>query len=361
MAELTNIIQTMQAGNQLMYPGGQNYNNTDQLIGIGGFASWGASLLNTKWAYAQRTLGTDDAGGYLIGQFPVQALLDYRFGFMPYMVSLKYLVVNSHTADGANDNVVFFGFGGWGPTPAAEADLWGIGFWSKNGGNWNRIIQDATTTHVDADTGISSDGVARELEIQVDGRDHTVRFYIDGTQVGTTFTFSSPTLLGELAATSQDDGWPNVCLEIWSDGATGSGQGRAYWLAGTRDAGLTLLSGTADGDVGPSKPTETLVLAGASFADVSGSAFVAAPSGLAHYLTQWQITLATDTGFASPVQDVVSNTSLLELRHTGLSPSTNYIARVRYIDTGIGVSEWSDAIAVNTVATDPSTGWGGCP
>jgi hypothetical protein len=360
MAEMTNIIQMMTAGNQLLYPG-IGYNTTDQLVGGGATVSWGASLLNTKWAYALRSTANDDGGGYLVGQFPVQAFLDYRLGFIPYVVSLKYLVVNNHTAEGTDDAVVFMGFGGWAPSPAAKADLWGVGFYSDNGGNWYRIIQDASTTHVDADTGVSADGVARELEIQIDGRDHTVRFFIDGVQVGTDFTFSSPTLLGELAATSTDEGWPNVGVQVWNNGGTGSGVGKIYWIAGTRDAGLTLRTGTPDGDVGPSKPTETLDLAGATFADVSGSAFVAAPSGLSHFMTQWQVTLATDTGFNSPVQEIVTNTHLTAVRHTGLTASTNYIARVRYIDAGFGISAWSDAINVNTVATDPSTGWGACP
>jgi hypothetical protein len=362
MAELKTIIQQMQAGNQLKYPG-MDPNATDQLTGIGGFTSFGFSRLNTKWAYAQRTTASDDAGGYCIGQFPVHPFLDDRFGNMNHVVTLKYLVCNDYTAYGANDdNVVFMGFGGWEPTLAAEANLWGIGFTSKNGGNWRTVIRDATTTHRDADSGISADGVARQLEIQLDARTHAVRFLIDGSQIGTDFEFTDVVVLGRLGERyTSDPGFPLVHLQIWTDGGTGSGTGRALWIAGTRDDGLTIQTGTADGDVGPSKPVETLDLAGATFADVSGSAFVAAPSGLAHFMTQWQITLDTDTSFASPVQEIVTNTGLTAVRHTGLTASTNYIARVRYIDAGFGISAWSDAINVNTVATDPSTGWGACP
>lgn len=84
-----------------------------------------------------------------------------------------------------------------------------------------------------------------------------------------------------------------------------------------------------------------------------------------HVASIWQIALATDPTFSSPVASVLDTdapfTSIPAI--TGLTPSTNYLARVRYIDDLGAFSDWSDAVAFTTLAenTVPEPGlWVEC-
>lgn len=355
MAEHRQTIVDEIASNQCVY-GGLAFNTMDQLNGVGTTNIGPLSFNNMYWARLNRTGGGDDAGGASWGSVEPHIYLDPRIGNPPWVVRTRSLVWIDHQADEAD---YFFGFGGWAPTVALRTELWGIGFKLSNTGTWFCHIQDDLLTHYSFDTGITG-AAARELLVEIDGRDRSVRFYIDNVQYGADFVFSLPTVLSRISNNRAGDlGITPVGFQMWCDGTSG-GAGRAYMNCQARDPIYEIQTGVPDGDVGPDKPVETLDLAGATFVDVSGSTYVPAVA-LPHYLTQWQITLSADTTFASPVQDIVTNTALEAVRHTGLTPSTGYIARVRYIDTGLGISEWSDAINTNTVATDPSTGWGACP
>lgn len=355
MAEHQNVLVDIISNLYAVDPG-LDQGGMDQLTGANALAFGSQLYLNMVWTRVERNAASDLPGGQQICTFSPHWLIDPRLGHPPYVAKFRSLVAVEHQAD---IGVVFFGFGGWNPG-AAQSELYGIGFRSTNGGNWYRVFEDnGGASRVDADTGIASDGVIHFLEVQLDGRTGVTRWLIDGVQIGTDYTL--PGNLQQLGiGYASDPGWPAVGLQCWNNGASG-GHARGYYLPAHREPVFVLQTGTPDGDVGPTKPVESLTLAGASFADVAGNAFVPSASLNGHYLSQWQITLATDTTFSSPVQDIVTNTALEAVRHTGLSASTNYIARVRYIDTGLGISSWSDAINVNTVATDPSTGWGACP
>jgi len=352
MAEFRHPIVDMTASGLNVYHG-LDVPLTDQPTGLGGNYFVGQLFANMQMIRVDRTVASDNSFGVTLCTFDPHWLLDYRIGHPGWVARVRSLVILDHLVDDAD---YFFGVGGWKPTAAVRTQLYGIGFKCTNGGNWFAYLVDGSTSHKNADTSQSS-SVVRELMVEIDGRDATVRWYIDGTLVDS-FAFTSPTALGELNNGSQDPGWPTVGFQLYNVGL-GGGQARGYFLAGHRDPILEFQTGVPDGDPGPDKPVETLVLAGATFADVAGSAY-ATSTGLGHFLSQWEITLATDTTFSSPVQSFVSNAFLTEFRHTGLSPSTNYIARVRYVDAGLGISLWSDAIAVNTVATDPQTGWAPC-
>ncbi len=73
-----------------------------------------------------------------------------------------------------------------------------------------------------------------------------------------------------------------------------------------------------------------------------------------HAASQWQITLATDTGFAAVVEDsgedavnLLSYTVVTPLDHT-----TEYIWRVRYKDTSGDFSEYSVPFTLTTLVLD---------
>jgi len=100
-------------------------------------------------------------------------------------------------------------------------------------------------------------------------------------------------------------------------------------------------------------PTITAPAAGASNLGespaFSGSAF--SGTGTTHISSDWQVTLATDTGFASPVAQSTADTTNKE--HWGgatLTANTDYLVRVRYNGTGVS-SAWSAAVAFKTKAS----------
>lgn len=73
-----------------------------------------------------------------------------------------------------------------------------------------------------------------------------------------------------------------------------------------------------------------------------------------HVSSDWQITTAADTGFASPVSESLADTvNLVSWASGTLQFETDYIARVRYNSAG-AVSAWSDVVAFKTEAPDPN-------
>lgn len=73
-------------------------------------------------------------------------------------------------------------------------------------------------------------------------------------------------------------------------------------------------------------------------------------TGTTHASSDWQVTLKTDTAFASPVVQSMADTAhLLSWDGGPLQPNTDYIARVRH-NGGSLQSPWSDAVGFKTKA-----------
>ena len=74
-----------------------------------------------------------------------------------------------------------------------------------------------------------------------------------------------------------------------------------------------------------------------------------------HIASRWQIALATDPTFAAPVYELFT-TEASELTEVpfidGLTPSTNYLARVAYYDENITTVGFSASFPFTTLAAD---------
>lgn len=99
----------------------------------------------------------------------------------------------------------------------------------------------------------------------------------------------------------------------------------------------------------PNQPTISAGSLTSSGATLTGSAFSDPDVGDTQAAAQWQVTTAADTGYATPVistgDDAVHLTSYAA---TGLSPSTAYIARVRYKDNHGNYSAYSTNASFST-------------
>jgi hypothetical protein len=99
----------------------------------------------------------------------------------------------------------------------------------------------------------------------------------------------------------------------------------------------------------PATPTVTVTLERETSVDATTSAFSAGEGG-SHTDTQWQITTAADTGFASPVynpgDDAVNLTSITEAG--SLIAATDYLIRARHKEDDTTYSAWSAAVAFST-------------
>lgn len=105
----------------------------------------------------------------------------------------------------------------------------------------------------------------------------------------------------------------------------------------------------------PATPTVSADAVGSHYVLASSSAY-SDPDSDPHVKTQWQITTAADTGFASPVIDTEDEFVQLETYRSPdnwLRPATDYLVRVRHHD-GTNWSDWSAADAFSTTAAD---GW----
>ena len=101
---------------------------------------------------------------------------------------------------------------------------------------------------------------------------------------------------------------------------------------------------TTDGP--PAKPTVTFGSAEGDHIVWNGSTYVPGTGGTPHENSQWQVTLSTDTGFASPIIDytTAAPSELETYTAFGITPFLlQYIARVRYQDENGIFSPWSDA------------------
>lgn len=113
---------------------------------------------------------------------------------------------------------------------------------------------------------------------------------------------------------------------------------RAYGLSGSK---------------GPDAPTLTQTNSANGDYTLSTSAYSFIPS--AHSSTDWEITLATDTSFSSPIYQSLldtSNKTSISLQDKSLPDGNQLIARARHIATNGARGEWSTSYIVYT---PPST------
>lgn len=69
-----------------------------------------------------------------------------------------------------------------------------------------------------------------------------------------------------------------------------------------------------------------------------------------HLASKWEITLDADSGFETPGISYWSCKNLTTLIQTGLTPETDYRARVKYAGEDGTQSDWSDAVQFTTLA-----------
>jgi hypothetical protein len=90
--------------------------------------------------------------------------------------------------------------------------------------------------------------------------------------------------------------------------------------------------------------------------DLTGSSFSDPDSADTHAASQWQVTLSADTTFSSPVVNTGDDsTNKVVYTATGLTPSTAYLARVRYKDSAGNYSNWATADTFTTTAAPDTT------
>jgi len=105
----------------------------------------------------------------------------------------------------------------------------------------------------------------------------------------------------------------------------------------------------------PDKPTIAITDQGADYIEFDSSAFGEGVPNYGHQASQWQVTLAADTGFATPARDVTTFNPLNFETYlaTGLNLFLyQYIGRVRYQDAFDRWSEWSDASSSTAVEVE---------
>lgn len=85
-----------------------------------------------------------------------------------------------------------------------------------------------------------------------------------------------------------------------------------------------------------------------------------------HAATIWQVALATDPTFASPVFELFTTEFLTEIPSiTGLEPNTNYLIRAAHIDnlgvsSGFGAATAFTTLGANTLPQPSLTVWSPC-
>lgn len=100
----------------------------------------------------------------------------------------------------------------------------------------------------------------------------------------------------------------------------------------------------------PTTPTITVDAYDQISVALRSSAFVAGEGGT-HQASQWQITTAGDTGFASPVHDSGTTTVYKTVySYSGLDGGTPYIARVRHQEDNDVWSAWATAASFTTTS-----------
>ena len=99
----------------------------------------------------------------------------------------------------------------------------------------------------------------------------------------------------------------------------------------------------------PKRPTVVVSATGTNTASFSSSIFEHTDTNRIHTATRWQVTLQTDTSWASPVWDSGYGTDLLA-HTTGsvLSADEDYMVRIQHEDDLSQISEWSAEVDFTT-------------
>ena len=107
-------------------------------------------------------------------------------------------------------------------------------------------------------------------------------------------------------------------------------------------------------DAAPDTPTISHLSSAADRAAFQSTAFNSSDGDRTHAASEWQLTLAADTGFATPLQtQLVTFGDLLTFNFSGLDLWVNqYIARVRHADDKGGWSAWSAASSATGIIAD---------
>lgn len=107
----------------------------------------------------------------------------------------------------------------------------------------------------------------------------------------------------------------------------------------------------------PQKPTITVTNVLQTRANGNSSPFVSSTEVVqTHPASQWQVTLTADGSFSNTTIDsgAVSGAQLLQILFSGLTPETDYRARLRHLGQGpdgsVAWSEWSDSVEFTTLA-----------
>ena len=100
----------------------------------------------------------------------------------------------------------------------------------------------------------------------------------------------------------------------------------------------------------PLAPELDVVFIGATSVGLETGVFQGVEEGDEHASTRWQVTNAADTGFASPVWDVISESDLTFRLLEELDPETAYIGRALHTGDIGGDSDWSNVVEFTTEA-----------
>jgi hypothetical protein len=145
---------------------------------------------------------------------------------------------------------------------------------------------------------------------------------------------------GTLVYDNQNPGWSGRSLSIFAPGTT-------YWMrdAAHNAAGWSGWSGTS------SFATNAYQLAPPSLTSVDPTKLHVTWGNppTTDTATGWQVQTATDTAFTASLQTFTGTTWATSTDATGLTPGTNYYARVR-ANTANGYGAWSAAASLQTLS-----------
>jgi hypothetical protein len=145
--------------------------------------------------------------------------------------------------------------------------------------------------------------------------------------------------------------WILVGSDATGDFATETQHGLVSSFSTTSDPAVTYwpkIDGLEISDLSatafpPNTPTIAVESVGTTTVDLSSSPFDDPNAGDTHSESHWQVTTPEDVAFDTPVHNSgTTSENLTTYTASGLTPNTEYIARVRHSDGGGLWSDWSD-------------------
>ncbi len=255
-------------------------------------------------------------------------------------------------------------WGLWNLLNTADPDtIVGIGFYVRgNNDQWVAFIRDSAddvnirNVFVQP-TGITAQEVIRALRLVIDGQLNTVTWFVDDSEVAT-YDFRATGVRLEKMGPIE----PALTWGIWTDGTVSPAQDVSLYMTVGGSYEMFVFEIIEAGGTGveapPSTPTISVQQLGGTFVDLAGSTYTH-PSGRPHRMSGWQVD-EVDGDFSTPVVAFASETQLRAARAVGLQPNTNYQARVRYFDSLLNASAWSETVTFTTLTSDPATAWSAC-